>query len=268
MLEEGYRKQLVLDNKPCIAQVVDATWNAESQTLFEYYVQVYKAFLLVYAEESAEEFDKIRQIHAQILELKDEPPPIILLRNKADWADEANGSLPRFMRLPARSSRPFASALAYAAARRNASRSSLYNLPDEILIFITGHLDWISAVALCLSSKRLYAPRLWKYAHNSSSMRQGLTLGTELGCGFFEVSAKTGVNVDRAFHSVIRQLIELDERFEILDKANEAGRVCEEKKIKGVKGALGRAEIRVRRVQNKCKTEYTWVKERLGAAKY
>ena len=94
-------------------------------------------------------------------------------------------------------------------------------------------------------------------------MQQGLALGPELGCRFFEVSAKHGVNVDRAFLAVIRELRDHERRPEILDE----GGVDDEKEIKGVKRALWRAKSS-RHDQNKYKREYNWVKGQLGVEKY
>ena len=147
-------------------------------------------------------------------------------------------------------------ALAHAAFRLNTSRSPLYKLPDKLLVLITAHLDWSSAVALCLSSKRFYASRLWKYAYISPSARHAVALASELACGLFEVSAKTGVNVSRAFHAIIRELREREKRARISDETSVAGAVNIWKEVKRFEGAVRWAESRAR-----------WVRERLSGIK-
>jgi hypothetical protein len=100
--------------------------------------------------------------------------------------------------------RPLSRSAAAAAASNNAANCYLYKLPDELLCTIAENLDLSSGIALSLTSARFYCSRLWEYSGRSSW--PGLALAKELGCGYIETSAKTGVNVERAFCQIIRRL--------------------------------------------------------------
>ena len=128
---------------------------------------------------------------------------MILVANKRDDAVEnESAQLPSWLTMASAGRCPgFPFIIAANAAYQNATSCHLYRMPNELLFLISGHLDLISAIALCFASKRFFDSRLWE--HVCGDLSEGLALAKELGLDFIETSAKTGVNVRRAFYDLV-----------------------------------------------------------------
>ncbi|KAL0092346.1 small G-protein Ras2 [Phycomyces blakesleeanus] len=129
-IEDSYRKQVVIDDHPCILEVLDTAGQEEYTALRDQWIRDGEGFLLVYSITARSTFERIRRFRDQIFRVKDvDNVPIILVGNKCDNV-----------------------------AQRQVSR-------DE-----------------------------------------GQTMARSFNCEFVETSAKTCVNVERSFYSVVKTI--------------------------------------------------------------
>ncbi|KAJ7092373.1 P-loop containing nucleoside triphosphate hydrolase protein [Mycena belliarum] len=128
-LEEGYRKQWVVDNQTCLVYATTTVGEIEN-AVYNHWQSIYRAdgIFLVYSISYRPSFDQLRAFWQEIRRIRGDNIPLILLANKCDLLDH------------------------------------------EI------------------------------------STTEGAALASQFGCPFLEVSAKTGLNVDRAFADFIRLL--------------------------------------------------------------
>ncbi|POW17197.1 hypothetical protein PSTT_00668 [Puccinia striiformis] len=111
-IEDSYRKHLIIDEQPCILEILDTAGqvlstaycpfvNADLQSIVRYFGcrGVYcfegsvdtegEGFVLVYSITARSTFERIERFRSQILRVKDtESMPIILVGNKADKVNE------------------------------------------------------------------------------------------------------------------------------------------------------------------------------------
>jgi hypothetical protein len=156
----------------------------------------------------------------------------MVVQNKCDEAVEAE-RLGMFPPPTMTFDHPRSCSAVAAAASRNAAYCHLYKLPDEILCTIAENLDLSSAIALSFTSKRFYRSRLWEYSDRSSW--QGITLAKEFGCPFLQTSAKTGVNVNRAFIEIVRMLRQQEQDPEQLAQLEPPQTIAEAPKRRGTR---------------------------------
>ncbi|PWN46749.1 putative small G-protein Ras2 [Violaceomyces palustris] len=133
-IEDSYRKQTVIDDQPCMLEVLDTAGQEEYTALRDQWIREGEGFLLVYSISARATFERVERFRNQISRVKDQEPhtvPIMLVGNKCDKVNE-----------------------------REVSR-------DE-----------------------------------------GQALANRLGCKFVESSAKTCVNVERAYYTVVRMIRE------------------------------------------------------------
>ncbi|KAK7007772.1 P-loop containing nucleoside triphosphate hydrolase protein [Favolaschia claudopus] len=77
-LEPGpFRKQLVVDNRMCFVEVLDAEGG-------NYILRDGQGFVLIYSATSRESFDKIAAFHQTLVRATKMLPPFILIGNRAD----------------------------------------------------------------------------------------------------------------------------------------------------------------------------------------
>ncbi|KAI8911728.1 small G-protein Ras2, partial [Gorgonomyces haynaldii] len=127
-IEDSYRKQVVIDDSPCILEILDTAGQEEYTALRDQWIRDGEGFVLVYSITSKSTFDRVDRFKDQILRVKDtNSAPMVLVGNKCD---------------------------------RNQDR--------EV------------------------------------SKEQGTNLAKQLGCEFLEASAKTALNVEKAFYTVVR----------------------------------------------------------------
>ncbi|KAI8849330.1 small GTPase superfamily, partial [Chytridium lagenaria] len=127
-IEDSYRKQVVIDDIPCVLEVLDTAGQEEYTALRDQWIRDGEGFLLVYSITSRSTFERIQRFKDQIVRVKDlESIPIILVGNKCD-----------------------------------------------------------------------------KLGEREVSKEEAMQLARKMGCEFVETSAKTCVNVERAFYNVVR----------------------------------------------------------------
>ncbi|CAG8510908.1 18225_t:CDS:2 [Dentiscutata erythropus] len=126
--EESYRKQVIIDDNPCVLEILDA--GAEDIFLYYQWIRDGEGFLIMYSISSRSTFERVEQFHDQIIRVKEnEPVPIMLVGNKCD-----------------------------------------------------------------------------KITEREVSREEGMDMARKLRCDFIESSAKTAVNVERAFYGVVKMI--------------------------------------------------------------
>ncbi|KAJ3294227.1 Ras GTPase ras2 [Rhizoclosmatium sp. JEL0117] len=89
-IEDSYNKQVVIDDIPCILEVLDTAGQEEYTALRDQWIRDGEGFLLVYSITSRETFFRIERFKEQILRVKDtdDSIPMILVGNKSDRSGE------------------------------------------------------------------------------------------------------------------------------------------------------------------------------------
>jgi len=129
-IEDSYRKQVVIDDHPCVLEVLDTAGQEEYTALRDQWIRDGEGFLLVYSISSRSTFERVERFHDQITRVKDtEPVPLMLVGNKCD-----------------------------------------------------------------------------KITEREVSREEGMNMARRLKCDFIESSAKTCVNVERAFYGVVKMI--------------------------------------------------------------
>ncbi|KAJ1651048.1 RAS2 protein [Dispira simplex] len=129
-IEDSYRKQVVIDDQPCVLEVLDTAGQEEYTALRDQWIRDGEGFLLVYSIAARSTFERVQRFRDQITRVKDtDNVPLMLVGNKCDKVHE-----------------------------REVSRE------------------------------------------------EGLSMAKRLSCEFVESSAKTCVNVERAFYTVVRMI--------------------------------------------------------------
>ncbi|PVH86228.1 hypothetical protein DL98DRAFT_393209, partial [Cadophora sp. DSE1049] len=70
-IEDSYRKQVVIDGKACMLEVLDTAGQEEYTALRDQWIRDGEAFLLVYSISSRESFIRINKFHAQVQRVKE-----------------------------------------------------------------------------------------------------------------------------------------------------------------------------------------------------
>ncbi|KAK7040419.1 P-loop containing nucleoside triphosphate hydrolase protein [Favolaschia claudopus] len=85
-LEQGpFRKQLVVDNRMCFVEVLDAeVLEDHSSAMREELMRNGQGFILIYSVTSRSSFDKIAAFHQTLVRARKMLPPFILIGNRAD----------------------------------------------------------------------------------------------------------------------------------------------------------------------------------------
>jgi len=87
-IEDTYRKQLLIDDKPAMLDILDTAGQEEFSSMQDQWMRDGKGFLLVYSIISRNSFDEISVIYDKILRVKDKDKvPMVLVGNKADLKD-------------------------------------------------------------------------------------------------------------------------------------------------------------------------------------
>ncbi|TPX68775.1 hypothetical protein SpCBS45565_g02872 [Spizellomyces sp. 'palustris'] len=129
-IEDSYRKQVVIDELPCILEVLDTAGQEEYTALRDQWIRDGEGFLLVYSITSRSTFERVERFKQQITRVKDmDKVPLMLVGNKCD-----------------------------------------------------------------------------KLAEREVSKEEGQQMARRLKCDFIETSAKTCLNVDKAFYNVVRMI--------------------------------------------------------------
>lgn len=88
-IEDSYRKQVVIDDMPCVLEVLDTAGQEEYTALRDQWIRDGEGFLLVYSITARSTFERVERYRDQILRVKDtDDTPMILVGNKADKLNE------------------------------------------------------------------------------------------------------------------------------------------------------------------------------------
>jgi GTPase KRas protein len=91
-IEDSYRKQATIDDKPCVLEVLDTAGQEEYRALLDQWIREGDGFLIMFSVTSAASFDRIRKFRDLILRVKESSAgndvPIVLVGNKCDLMSE------------------------------------------------------------------------------------------------------------------------------------------------------------------------------------
>ncbi|KUJ11006.1 uncharacterized protein LY89DRAFT_536512, partial [Mollisia scopiformis] len=88
-IEDTYRKQLDINGKSCMLEVLDTAGQEEYTALREQWIRDSEGAVLVYSITSRSSFRRIQRFNAQVLHVKGvEKFPILLVGNKSDRVTE------------------------------------------------------------------------------------------------------------------------------------------------------------------------------------
>eukprot|EP00301_Raphidiophrys_heterophryoidea_P024051 c7687_g1_i1.p1 GENE.c7687_g1_i1~~c7687_g1_i1.p1 ORF type:complete len:126 (-),score=27.37 c7687_g1_i1:252-629(-) len=87
-IEDSYRKQVQVDGKPFLLDILDTAGQETYSGLRDSYMRKGDGFLLVYSIDSALSFHEIVEFRNQIVRVRDrEDVPMVLVGNKSDLTD-------------------------------------------------------------------------------------------------------------------------------------------------------------------------------------
>jgi len=92
-IEDSYRKQVNIDGKPALLDILDTAGQEEYAALQDQWIREGDGFLIVYAINSQESWDEAEMIRSKIIRILDADPdspdiPIVLVGNKCDLENE------------------------------------------------------------------------------------------------------------------------------------------------------------------------------------
>ncbi|KAK4056314.1 RAS2 protein [Microbotryomycetes sp. JL221] len=88
-IEDSYRKHAVIDNQPCLLEILDTAGQEEYTALRDQWIREGEGFVLVYSITARPTFERIERFRNQIIRVKDtNSVPIMLVGNKADRRTE------------------------------------------------------------------------------------------------------------------------------------------------------------------------------------
>eukprot|EP01087_Luapelamoeba_hula_P008640 TRINITY_DN2179_c0_g1_i1.p1 TRINITY_DN2179_c0_g1~~TRINITY_DN2179_c0_g1_i1.p1 ORF type:complete len:201 (-),score=36.72 TRINITY_DN2179_c0_g1_i1:115-684(-) len=87
-VEDSYRKQVDVDDVPCVLDILDTAGQEEFSAMRESYMRTGEGFLLVYDVTSRDSFDEVSTFRSQILRVKESDVPCVLVANKIDLEDK------------------------------------------------------------------------------------------------------------------------------------------------------------------------------------
>ncbi|KAJ8661721.1 hypothetical protein O0I10_002528 [Lichtheimia ornata] len=86
---DSYRKQVVIDDQPCVLEVLDTAGQEEYTALRDQWIRDGEGFLLVYSITARSTFERIERFREQIFRVKDvDNVPMMLVGNKCDRVTE------------------------------------------------------------------------------------------------------------------------------------------------------------------------------------
>ncbi|CAD5224419.1 unnamed protein product [Bursaphelenchus xylophilus] len=84
-LEDSYRKQVVIDDKVCVLDILDTAGQEEYDAMHDHYAHNGHGFLLVFALNDYSSFMNIRKFREKVRRAKDsDEVPIVIVGNKSD----------------------------------------------------------------------------------------------------------------------------------------------------------------------------------------
>ncbi|PSS28013.1 hypothetical protein M430DRAFT_32539 [Amorphotheca resinae ATCC 22711] len=88
-IEDSYRKQIEVDGRQCVLEILDTAGTDQFTAMRELYVKTGQGFLLVFSITSLSSLYELSRIREQIVNIKDDDSvPIVIVGNKSDLEDE------------------------------------------------------------------------------------------------------------------------------------------------------------------------------------
>eukprot|EP01084_Bolivina_argentea_P221734 375499_1 len=88
-IEDSYRTPCLVDDKPCLVDLLDTAGDAEFSSMQDQWMQEANVFMIVYSITSRSTFDEAVIMREKILRCKEEEePPIVLVGNKCHLEDQ------------------------------------------------------------------------------------------------------------------------------------------------------------------------------------
>ncbi|CAJ0933434.1 unnamed protein product [Ranitomeya imitator] len=85
LLQDSYRKQVVIDGETCLLDILDTAGQEEYSAMRDQYMRTGEGFLCVFAINNTKSFEDIHQYREQIKRVKDsDDVPMVLVGNKCD----------------------------------------------------------------------------------------------------------------------------------------------------------------------------------------
>lgn len=107
-IEDSYRKQVVIDDKVTILDILDTAGQEEYSAMREQYMRTGEGFLLVYSVTSRTSFDELLTYYQQIQRVKDSDyVPVLIVGNKSDLEEERQVSYEDGLHMAQQMSAPF-----------------------------------------------------------------------------------------------------------------------------------------------------------------
>lgn len=107
-IEDSYRKQVVIDEKVTILDILDTAGQEEYSAMREQYMRTGEGFLLVYSVTSRTSFEELMTYYQQIQRVKDaDYIPVVVVGNKSDLEDERQVSYEDGLYLAKQMNAPF-----------------------------------------------------------------------------------------------------------------------------------------------------------------
>eukprot|EP01100_Stratorugosa_tubuloviscum_P002327 TRINITY_DN1542_c0_g3_i1.p1 TRINITY_DN1542_c0_g3~~TRINITY_DN1542_c0_g3_i1.p1 ORF type:complete len:186 (-),score=54.19 TRINITY_DN1542_c0_g3_i1:113-670(-) len=89
IIEDSYRKAVVIDNESCVLDILDTAEQAEYSAMKDEYMRTAQGFLCVYSIDCNHSFSQINKFRQSILTIKQcDKIPIVLIANKCDLLDD------------------------------------------------------------------------------------------------------------------------------------------------------------------------------------
>ncbi|KAK9466270.1 Rsr1p [Lipomyces arxii] len=86
-IEDSYRKQLTIDGRSCVTEILDTAGVEQFTAMRELYIKNGEGFLLVYSVTDRSSLAELEKLFLQIMRIKDSKDvPIVLVGNKSDLA--------------------------------------------------------------------------------------------------------------------------------------------------------------------------------------
>ncbi|OCF45722.1 Ras family, other [Kwoniella heveanensis CBS 569] len=170
-IEDCYRKQWVVDDQPCLLEVLDTAGQEEYTALRDQWIRDGEGFLVVYSITSRPTFERVERIVERVLRVKDE-----------------SHISPYSHHYP--SQHPYGGIGGSGSGGGGGPMSPAGGRPGG-----AGR----TPIVVVGNKKDMYHSR-------EVSTDEGASLARALNCDFYETSAKTNSNVEAAFKSLVRQI--------------------------------------------------------------
>ncbi|KAL2043769.1 hypothetical protein N7G274_003288 [Stereocaulon virgatum] len=88
-IEDSYRKQIEVDGRQCILEILDTAGTEQFTAMRELYMKSGQGFLLVFSITSLSSLTELHELRDQIVRIKDDPLiPLVIVGNKSDLEED------------------------------------------------------------------------------------------------------------------------------------------------------------------------------------